>query len=320
MKLDFKVFLKLILSLGLGIGLVWYMQTKLTFSDKELIWYSFQNVNSIWVGITIILAIFACILRGLRWGQLLAPLNYRPKKSVLISTIFIMYLANLLFPRLGEVLRCSLLYDQEDIPLETSIGTMITERFVDVIGMGLIALLGILLEHDKFWEIYHLSTDEKGNGSHYILLILLVLLIIGGFFIWKNNKLRAFFLSKLSGLFSGLKSILKLEQPLLFITYSIGIYGIYFLNTILMYKAVIGTEGLSVTSGLVTLTAGTIAMGITPGGVGAFQLLTTKALELYQIPKAVGLAYSWINWSIQTGVLVISGIFSWLFLNFRKNK
>ncbi|MFY7861730.1 MAG: hypothetical protein ACOVP5_05835, partial [Chitinophagales bacterium] len=90
--------------------------------------------------------------------------------------------------------------------------------------------------------------------------------------------------------------------------------------TIIMYYAIDGLEGLRLTSGFVILTAGTLAIGLTQGGIGAFQLLVTKSLELYDIAKPLGLAYSWLSWTVQTGTLVIGGIIAWVYVQFTKTR
>lgn len=61
-----------------------------------------------------------------------------------------MYLGNLIFPRLGEILRCSVLLKEEEVPLDKGIGTMITERLVDVLGLGLYFILALIFEYDRF--------------------------------------------------------------------------------------------------------------------------------------------------------------------------
>ncbi len=320
MNFNFANNIKLIVSLLIGAGLIWYLQRDLSEADKDLIILSFKNLKPGITILAIVLGIVACIIRALRWEMLLKPLGYAPRRSTLLGSIFVMYLANLLFPRLGEVLRCTLLQKHEDIPMEKSLGTMIIERIIDVIGMAVIAFLAIVLEKDKFIQIYQTYQAEKGEGSHTLLYIVLGLGIIGFLVLVLVPKIRNFILEKLNGLLVGAKSILNLEHPLLFIIYSILIYTIYFLTTYIMYYSLIGLETMDLKSALLILTAGTLGIGLTQGGIGAFQLLVTKALELYSIPRPTGLAYSWISWIVQTFNLVFFGLISWIALNLRKNK
>lgn len=320
MKYSLKSILQLLISLSIGVALLWYLQRDLSESDRNLIFQSFQNIDIPMTIIVIILTIIACVFRSLRWELLLEPLGYRPSRIVLLCSIFVMYLANLLFPRLGEVLRCTILKQHEDIPIEKSLGTMIVERIVDVIAMmGLIPLLGLIFEYDSLLSIYQYYKANKSESSSTMLWIILGVGILGGLLVVRNKKLKAFIVEKIQSLIEGVRSISKLKHPWLFILYSVGIYGIYFVSTILMYRAIEGLDTLSWSSGFVVLIAGTLGVGMTQGGIGAYQLLVTEALQWYHIPKPIGLAYSWICWGIQTITLVFFGFISWIYLNIKKS-
>lgn len=318
MKFSLSKILKLLISLGIGMALIWYVQKDLSISDKELILNSFRNIKLPATLVTIFLAIVACVIRALRWEMLLNPMGYSPRRLVLVSSIFVMYLANLLFPRLGEVLRCTILNEHEDIPMEKSLGTMIVERIIDVIGMGVIALIAVFLEFDKIINLYQVYQDQKkDDGNHAILFmgILLLALVLASVF---TPKIRTFIVAKLMGLLDGIKAVFQLENPILFLIYSLSIYGIYFSTTYIMYHSLIGLESLQISSTFLVLTAGTAGVGISQGGIGAFQVLVTKALEMYEIPTPIGLAYSWLSWSVQTGTLIVFGFASWIYLNLKK--
>lgn len=50
------------------------------------------------------------------------------------------YLANLAIPRLGEVLKCTFLSKYEKVPAEKLVGTIVAERAVDVVSLGIVFL------------------------------------------------------------------------------------------------------------------------------------------------------------------------------------
>jgi hypothetical protein len=58
------------------------------------------------------------------------------------------YLANLAVPRLGEVLKCTILAKYEKVPAEKIIGTIVAERVFDVLCLGIIFLLALILQFD----------------------------------------------------------------------------------------------------------------------------------------------------------------------------
>lgn len=309
MKLDLASVLKLLISIGLGGCIIWYLDSSLSSADKEAIFTSFQNIHWPIVICTLALGALACVFRALRWKILLKPLGYQPRFNSVLGSIFIMYLANLIFPRLGEVVRCSILYQREEIPMEKSLGTMITERLVDIIFFGFIVLITFALEMNRLIEILeqYQAQNALQSGNSWMKLVILGLIIIASIALYRS-RFRAILIAKLRGLWDGVATIFKMENPVLFIAYSLGINMIYFANTVLMYHAIDGLESLQISSGFLVLTAGTLGIGLTQGGIGAFQLFVTETLTLYQIARPIGLAYSWISWSVQTIILVVLGI------------
>lgn len=52
-----------------------------------------------------------------------------------VNAIFVSYAANLVLPRVGEISRCGVLAKYDDISFTKSLGTVVTERLVDVVCM-----------------------------------------------------------------------------------------------------------------------------------------------------------------------------------------
>jgi uncharacterized protein (TIRG00374 family) len=314
MKFSLSSILKFIVSIGIGLGLVYYLQSKITPEQRIQIIEGIKNIPLWLIILSIFLAALACVIRAFRWKMLLEPMGYKPRNSTLISSIFIMYLGNLIFPRLGEVLRCSVLLKEEKVPLDKGIGTMITERIVDVLGLGLYVLLAFIFEFDRLIEIYKQYSSMKGESSLLLPIILIASIVLGAIIIWRMSKLREFILSKIYGVFEGLKSILKLKNPLLFVVYSLAIYTIYYFSTYILFFAFSETLNLSLGCGLVVLIAGTLGVGLTQGGLGAYQVLVTWTLSLYGVSNTIAQTYSWAAWILPTGTLVFFGILAWTFL------
>src|SRR5690606_41654670 len=76
------------------------------------------------------------------------PLGYRPKLTNTYHAVIIGYLANLALPRMGEVTRCGVLNRTDKVPVNALIGTVITERLIDVFCLLLVTALAVLLEFD----------------------------------------------------------------------------------------------------------------------------------------------------------------------------
>ena len=115
--------LKLVISLGIGVLIVWLTTRQLTSKDIADITNVFKRADYKWLITGAMIGMLSNIVRAERWKLLLNSVGYQPKRMNVINSVFVMYALNLVFPRLGEVTRCSLLYKTDNIPLDKSIGS-----------------------------------------------------------------------------------------------------------------------------------------------------------------------------------------------------
>ncbi|MCU0328876.1 MAG: flippase-like domain-containing protein [Chitinophagales bacterium] len=315
--------LKLFFSIGLAVFLLWWIQRDLTSEQLMQIKHSVFSVSWSMIALMIALAIIPVIIRAYRWRLLLHAMGYSPHIFHLIASIFIMYLANLAFPRLGEVLRCSILAKYADVPIEKSIGTMVVERTFDVLGLALIAGIAFILEYPKFISLFG-SYFQFGTNLGLKLAFLAILGLVGLFFIrwlWASShrfalKIKEIFL----GFWQGVASIGNLQHKSLFLAYTLLIYVFYLASLWFFYQAFTETQNLSFSSLFLNFTAGTIGVGLTQGGLGAYQLLMSQSMALYGVDLTVALSFSWAIWFYQTITLIIGGAVSWIALSVMNRK
>ena len=146
-------FLKLAISLGIGIGIVYLFVGKMSDSEKQEVIADIKRANYLWVIMPVVLGLISNYFRTQRWRLLLRPLGYNPSLFNTFFSVMIMYFLNLFFPRLGEVSRCGVLSRYENVPMDKAIGTMVLERLVDVLCLGIIVLILISTQAEKFWSL-----------------------------------------------------------------------------------------------------------------------------------------------------------------------
>jgi hypothetical protein len=324
--------LKLIISLGIGVFIIWITVRQLTPADIEVVKGVFKRAKYIWLFVGAAVGMMSNVVRAERWKMLLNSVGYYPKRSNIIYSVFVMYAGNLIFPRLGEVTRCTLLYNTDKVPIDKSIGTMVVERVVDVICMLGIGLLALAFEYNllmKFLNekfLSHLSFDTQKLTFFPIAIAVLVLaLAIGGFyFLYKMRENP--FIAKVwgfgQGIIHGLLSIRNLKNPLLFIFYSMLIWGMYTSMIVICYSSLPETSGMSFVSGLAIVFFGGIAFIISQGGIGAYPPIVGLLLVLYGVSYEVGFAFGWLVWSIQTAGVIFCGVISFILVsrNFTVNQ
>ena len=142
MKEKLSTVIKLILSLGLGVGLMYWFIGRMPESEKLQTWETMKSANIFWLLSIPLFGFLSNFSRAERWRYLLQSAGYKPGFWNTFFSVMIMYFANLFVPRSGDVLRCSILTKYEGIPVDKSVGTMVVERFVDLIS---IAVIGFIL-------------------------------------------------------------------------------------------------------------------------------------------------------------------------------
>lgn len=280
----------------------------------------FGNAAWGWIMLSLLSSLSSHILRALRWQMMLRPMGYQPKFYNTFFAVMIMYLANMAFPRLGEVMRCGVLRRYEKIPIEKSLGTMLTERMIDVLSLVIVGGLMLVTQYSLI-SGYMEREFSKGGSPNYLKYVLILLVLISAFvgfilFIRKSNSAIAVKLrSVYQGLIEGIKSIRNVQNPFLLLAYSAGIWVSYTLTIFFCLKAVPETSALGMNASVACLFFGSFAILAVQGGLGAYPLVVSKVLMLYGITESIGYAYGWLSWVAQTGLILLVGFISLILLS-----
>jgi len=294
---------------------------------------SIKSANYNWIAASILVSFFAHFIRGLRWKMLIKPLGFTPSNASAYHAVMIGYLANLAFPRMGEITKCGILNKTDKIPVNALIGTVITERFFDLIFLILVLGLAILL---RFQTISGFVSDQlkvllekisnSGTLLFFGLIVFLVLILVTYFIISKLLKNNSGIALKIKNLIQGLKNgvltVIDMENKGLFVLYSFLIWILYLLSTWFCFYAIKATSGLGFSEAVAILGIGGIGMTApVQGGIGAYHWIVSEGLLLFNIAKADGLAYATINHSTQTLFIIVGGFISLVYIFiFRKSE
>jgi uncharacterized protein (TIRG00374 family) len=310
--------LKYALLLSLSGLLMWYA---VRGQDLSRIGEYMRTANYSWLLVTMVLSALGYFSRAYRWKMQLDPTGYKASYWDVYHAMMVGYLANMVLPRMGEVIRCSVLRRSSGVPVQVALGTVIAERVIDV--LVLLGLLGVtlLLEFDKFWSfVMGLLTDNyQSFAEHQTTLvaigaITLILLLSVGYALFKNlEKLRqnAFFnriVTLARGLLSGVFSVLKLKNKGVFLLHTAFTWMVYYLMDYLAFFAFPDTYNLGPMAGLAVLTFGAFGMAApVSGGIGVFHVLVQATLLVYGVSKEAGIAYALVVHGSQTLLVVLMG-------------
>ena len=313
-----------LLFFGLGIFLLWFTTRSLTREEINKVSDLVLNANLIYVLPSIGALILSHYIRALRWKMLMDPLGKPTKIKNVFLSVLVGYFFNLVFPRLGEVMKCSLMGKYEKMPVDKLIGTMVAERIVDLVCLVLVIVLTVFSQIEKVGtyakELLNTLLGKANNALALALLLVVFFLILTIlYYRFKHSewfiRIKRFFM----GIKQGLFTIASINNKGLFFLHTFFIWFLYLLSIRIGLYSMSEVAHLSWVPSLTILTFGSFAMIATQGGIGAYQLAIQKTLTLYGVNEVSGLAFGWLLWSVQTIMLLVTGPIS-LFLLFYTNQ
>ena len=324
---------KVVFFLSLGVFFIWLFMHNLTAEEKKEIYTSFFSANYIWIFVSIGIGVFSHYSRAIRWKLMLKTMGYNPSIKNTFMAVMIGYFANLALPRLGEVTRCGILARYEKIPLQKSFGTVVTERAVDLITLMLAFVITFIIHFDKlaifkesklFQNVSQKYDQLENPGALYYwaagILLLVVFILFKSRHRISNNKLYQKIKEIVLGFIEGLKSLVKIQNPFLFIFHSIFIWCMYLLMTWVIFFCLPETSGLGLDVGLAVLVIGSIGIILVQGGIGIYPWLVAETLVMFMIPDTKGYATGWLSWTGQTLMIISFGLLAMIFLPILNNK
>ena len=321
-KKIFKKVLQVILPLLLGVFiLVW------VYRD-----FNFQRVGEVmlhgmdygWIVLSLVFGVFANLFRGWRWKLALEPLGEYPKTSNCVYAIFISYASNLVIPRVGEVTRCGVLSKYDGVSFPKSLGTVVSERMIDTLCVGLITSMVLLSQMPVFATFFAETGTDVGryaevltSGHFYLIVLCVVAIGLLGFFLIRNIALFAKLKGILQNVWQGIVALKDIKHIPLYIIYTLGIWVCYFFEFYLAFFAFDFSAHLGISAGLVMFVVGTLAVIVpTPNGAGPWHFAVMTMLMLYGVGKEDAGIFALLVHGIQTFLLILLGIYGLLALPF----
>jgi hypothetical protein len=272
-------------------------------------------------------------IRVLRWLQLMEPMGYLPSKTNTFMALLIGYFVNQGAPRLGEIMKCTLLTRYEKIPTEKLVGTIVAERAFDLVCLLVVFGLTFILQYDTVYALvtsgFFSESVEKAPSStnpvkSYLLWILIVLVVAAIIYLVIKKgmvSLLTRFRNIFTGIWQGLISSRNLKNKPLFFLYTLTIWLLYWGSTYMGFFVISETRHLTPIDALTILAVGSVAMIVSPGGAGAYPVFIQKTVLLYGIvEKPFGIAFGWLMWFGQFTTYILSGLVSFILMPYFNKK
>ena len=333
LKTLFGYIIKIGVPIAIGVGLFYWLYDNVDMNEmREILRY---NVNYWWIALMLVTSIFSHVFRACRWKLQLNAIDINAPLHPLVVSIFGTYAVNLIFPRLGEVWRCGYISRRQSASFTKVVGSMVADRLSDTVTVLTLTVIAILLASpafDKFFQtfpqvkdgIWHIATSPYVWAGIAVVVIALIAL----FRYDTSNKLIGKAKDMLSNVWQGFYSITKMKNKTMFFVYTLLIWGCYFFQLYICFFAFDFTKNLGIVCALVCFVLSSISMGIpTNGGLGAWHIAVIFGLSLYGVgtfsvsnPDARASAFAMLVWGSQTILLILLGIYSYIYILLDKPK
>lgn len=321
-----RKFLKIGVPLVLAAGILWWMYRGIRW--EELVDALSQKMSWTWMLLSLPFGILAQVLRAVRWRQVLAPAGEKPRLSTCVHAVFLSYASSLVVPRVGEVLRCGVLKRYEGTNFTCLVGTVVTERIIDTLLILVLSLLTFLTQIPVFLDFFQQTGVSMGGLLGQFSLAGWIVTAVCGLLalacivlVSRRFRILSRTTSVLSDLKNGLLSVREVENPLLFIVYSVGIWVSYFLHFYLTFFCFDFTAGLGLLAALVAFVVGTFAVLVpTPNGAGSWHFAVKTVLVLYGVGQTDAALFVLIVHTLQTLLVALLGVWSSVALAMRKSR
>lgn len=318
-----KTALRILLPLALTVLVLWYLFHIVNFSEMMKIITS--GVDYWWILLAMVLSIFSHIIRAARWRLQLDSLDVRPPFMALCCSIFGCYALNLVFPRLGDIWRCTYIAKREKAPLTKVFGSMVSDRLSDSVAVLVLLVLTFILAGpalEAFLEKYPVGREMINFLSSPEAWMLI--LCAGGIFLlllrlMRGTRLMTRLRESVAQLWEGFASVIRMRGRGRFILLTILLWGCYYIQLYVAFFAFPFTRelcgdaslGFGLLPCLVAFVFSSIGMAIpSNGGLGPWNIAIMFGLAIYGIPDAEGTAFSMLQWSGQTVMLILLGLFT----------
>lgn len=308
----------------------------LFFVFKDTNWVElFQkmaNANLYWLSLGVLISLLSHWLRAYRATQLYDAMHFKVSTTNSFYAVLIGYMMNYIIPRAGEVSRCAAISKTDDVPLEKSLGSVVTERIVDMVILIMVLGLIFLMQFDLISNFISNALNNQNTIETksemplkwivvgFVALLSILLFILRKKLVKSSLFIRIF--EMIQGFGDGLLSIRHVKNPYLFVILSLLIWIGYIFMMYVCLFSMDATAHLSFVDCLTVFAIGTIGVVLpAPGaGAGTYHFFVMQSLLLFGVAKEDGIAYATMVHGIQMIVLIALGAIASLIVLAKQKK
>jgi len=292
-----------------------------------------SGASIFWIIIFTVSVFMGHIIRAIRWKVILHTLKPDASLKNLFGALMIGYGVNCVTPKLGEITRAVFLGKWENLSRSSMLGTVIVERVIDVISLGLAVLVSAFMWRESLYQILPwLGTTLYFGGVMMFGIIFMIYMTVKfrekfyGVIIKLFSKISEKWANKLGHIFEmlteGFASLKGAKNYLFTIFLTIVLLLVYALSSYLGFFTLYMNEVKQVTFEMGWVLMSIAAIGVvipTPGATGSYHAIAKSTLVLlFGFGETISAAYAFLTHIISYFLFIFTALF--VFFVFNKNK
>lgn len=304
----------------------------LAFSNIDFneVFVILKKISIGWLFVYLLVWFLSHVTRAVRWRVIIHSVKKETSLINLFGATMVGYGVNCVVPRLGELYRGLFLGKWENISRSSMVGTIVLERIIDIIFLGLSVLISVAIySGDLFKDVIWLkSTLYLGFLIIFLLVVFLYLLVK---FKEKFYNIILRFAGKISakladGLgrifhlltdgFASLKGRRNFLSVIILSATIMVLYGLTaYIGFYILHMDVVQPVNFSMAWIVMTISAFGVIIP-TPGATGSYHLIVISVLVgIFNFSSEISGAYAILTHATTYILFILSTIFSTYFIN-----
>jgi len=322
--------LNILLFLVVGVLIFIAIYRNLEFSEIR---HALASLKYEWIVLSGILGLASHYIRALRWNLLIEPLSHKPGITNTYLAVLVLYLFNILVPRGGEFVRCTVINRYEKIPFTRLLGTVVSERLSDLMTFILIVAVLFFVDLSYFVRLMENSPRLAGvldtiqeTGPYIIAGIIFLPGIL--FLLFRRGDKRKMEPNLVVRLFhqfrDGMRTIMQIKghsKRGLFVLYTLLIIFLWLMMLYVVFFAYEPTSGLTFRAAIVTFTISSFAF-ILPiqAGFGAWHFIVIQCLLLFGVGVDQASVFALVAHTFTNLIFLVAGTIAFVLLPVINNR
>jgi len=275
----------------------------LTLREKPLgsVWKSLENADYFFILLSFLCLFIIFYLRAIRWQLLIEESEQKVATDKALTSVLLGYFVNSFTPKLGEIVRCTSLQKNSNVPVSISMGSVMAERAYDLLVLALGILTIFFIELDRLQTIIDSTIGGISHiyGYQYIYILFGIFLLAFLLFLISLKKLKKSekkpikkIIGFLQSMFESLKNGLLLKKRAKFIILTISIWVMLVLLNYIYLLCLPDTAGYSIQFAVVILFIGGLGWALpSPGGIGTTHFFLLQLFLAFQLDPSAGISF-----------------------------